>query len=340
MTVMCPKARWYRVTPISAVFLLLGIQGLLWLSEQCSWFDINHCKGCTVLIAVGSIAVAIPLMLLWLLGAFVFRWQFQFSVRFLLALIAVVAIPFSWLAVEMWQAREQREAVEAVEKLRGHVTYDYEPPYGLHSMTRPEPMGSLWLRKILGKDLLGKDMFANVTGVDLTRSSVVDTDLRYLKRFTQLENLNLDETAISNVGLKQIEGFTRIHALGLGSTKVSDVGLERLKRLTQLRALNLSDTNVTDVGLRHLQELTQLQNLYLNDTKISDVGLEYLMQLPQLQELFLCGTKISDAGLQHLRGLPQLQFLFLWGTNVTDAGVVRFQQALPNCRIRHRWHSP
>ena len=62
---------------------------------------------------------------LWFLAALLFRLRFQFSIRSLLLLTVVVAIPCSWLAVEREQARKQREAVEAIEKLGGWVAYDY-----------------------------------------------------------------------------------------------------------------------------------------------------------------------------------------------------------------------
>ena len=73
--------------------------------------------------AVGAVFV---LMLLWFLVALVFRRPFQFSLRSLLLLVVVVAIPCSWLATEMKAAREQHAAVEAIKKLGGLVCYDYE----------------------------------------------------------------------------------------------------------------------------------------------------------------------------------------------------------------------
>ena len=66
------------------------------------------------------------LMLLWLVLALCFHRRFQFSLRSLLVATVAVAIPFSWLAVEMKAAREQREAVEGIEKSGGIVGYDYQ----------------------------------------------------------------------------------------------------------------------------------------------------------------------------------------------------------------------
>ena len=76
-----------------------------------------------MLIAIASVSVTMLLMLLWWLAALCSRWRFQFSLRSLLALTVVVAIPFSWLAVEMKKAKEQKEAVEWVKRGGGMVWY-------------------------------------------------------------------------------------------------------------------------------------------------------------------------------------------------------------------------
>ena len=105
---------------------LLALEGFLLLSEWFQWFAFNRHKGWTVLIAVASVGVAFVLMFLWFLAALVFRRRFQFSILSLLVLTVVVAIPCSWLATEMKQARKQREAVEEIKKAGGRVAYDYQ----------------------------------------------------------------------------------------------------------------------------------------------------------------------------------------------------------------------
>ena len=47
--------------------------------------------------------------------------RFQFSLRSLLVLVVVVAVPCSWLAVEMKKAREQKEAVENSARLNALI---------------------------------------------------------------------------------------------------------------------------------------------------------------------------------------------------------------------------
>jgi len=53
------------------------------------------------------------------------------------------------------------------------------------------------------------------------------------------------------------------------------------------------------------------------------------------QRVELDYARITDAGLVHLKGLTKLDWLVLNSTQVTNTGVKKFQQALPNCKIRH-----
>jgi fatty acid desaturase len=114
-----PKPRWYQPTPGRLLVVLLAVEGVLLLSERFQWFPFNQQKGWIVLIAIASVVAAMALMLLWFFLALLFHWRFQFSLRSLLVLTVAVAIPFSWLAVEMKAARQQREAVKALLQLGG-----------------------------------------------------------------------------------------------------------------------------------------------------------------------------------------------------------------------------
>ena len=120
------KRRWYCPTPGWLVFGSLAVTGLLFLSERWRWFPFNEHKGWTVLIAVAVVGGAMLVMLGWFIATLVFRWRFQFSIRLLLVLFVAVALPCSWLAVEMKAAREQANSVGAIRMLGGRITYDYE----------------------------------------------------------------------------------------------------------------------------------------------------------------------------------------------------------------------
>ena len=121
-------------------------------------------------------------MFLWFLAALVFRLRFQFSILSLLLLVVVVAVPFSWLATEMKAARKQREAVEEIEKAGGAVSYDYQFDLSGTWIPGATPPGPAWLR-----NLLGDDLFVDVTRSILTSSGVSDAGLEHLKGLTQLQ---------------------------------------------------------------------------------------------------------------------------------------------------------
>jgi hypothetical protein len=228
------------------------------------------------------------------------RW-YQYSLGALMLLVLLVSLGMSWVAVKMKSARQQKEAVEEIEKLGGGVLYDYQiqQPGGLLPGTHPP--GPAWLR-----NLLGEDFFTTVVYASFVYSPVTDAGLEHLK------------------------GLTRLRGLAIVEAKATGVGLEPLKGMAQLQTLDFDLTPITDVGLKYLKGLRHLQLLHLGRTKVTDAGLEHLKVLTQLRTLDLWDTQVTDAGLEHLKGLRQLETLSLKRTRVTDGGVKRLQQALPN----------
>lgn len=288
----------FRPTPGRCLLALLVVEFLLFLSQWFRWLP----KGWPVLIAVASVVVVVLGMFVWFGLAVVFRRRFQFSLRSLLVLVVIVAIPCSWLAVEMKKSREQREVVQAVVTARGFVFYDFERFISPPSI----PRCPAWLQQPLGEEF-----FSDITVVNLMDQQIPDAGLEHLKRLTKLEFLDLGDSSVSDAGLECLEGLTTLEYLYLAQTQASDAGMEHLKGLSELRELNLSQTKVSNAGLKSLGCLTKLE--WLNLEK----------------------TQVGDAGLEHLAAMAQLEHLHLQGTNVTDAGVAKLQQALPNCKI-HR----
>ena len=190
MTAPQPTLRWYRPTPDRLILALLAVQCLLWLSEQFQWFPFNQHQGWAVLIAVAVVGTTLLVMLLWFIIALLFRLHFQFSIRSLLILTVVVAIPCSWLAVKMQQVRRERDAAAAIEKLGGSVEWS-------------EPFRPMWLRR-----LLGDDFFRSVAHVKLDGTEVTDAGLENLKGLHQLQYLTLEITKVTGLGWKTLRGST------------------------------------------------------------------------------------------------------------------------------------
>jgi hypothetical protein len=298
MPTAAPTSR-FHLTPGSLIALLLGVEVLLWLSNWLGWPALH--KGYAVLTCMATVGVGMIVMLLWFFAALTFRWRFQFSIRSLLVLAVVVAVPCSWFAVEIKKAERQRAAKAAFQRFPGYVMHDYE-----RAAVQPAWPAPPWLCRSLGDDFFAPIEFVCL-GCD--------------KRFTDAD-------------MEYLDSLPGLRMLRLGGANISDVGLRHLAALTtSLEDLSLSRTQVDDVGLENIQALTQLHRLSFYATNVSDAGLKCLKPLTKLRTLSLGKTKITDAGLQHLAGLNQLQVLDLTGTQATDQGVKMLQQDLPNCRI-------
>jgi hypothetical protein len=315
---------------------LLLAECLLWLSEQLGWPEWQ--KNDAVLICAGMVAAAIAVLLLWWLAALLFRWRFQFGIRALLVLVLAVALPCSWLAVAMKQAKQQAIEVEALCNVGAAVREDYVPidPATIFDPNDPFTTDEeLALRhSIRGRirwvllPVVAPAFFSNVLEVEGVAwvpdgRKLGDEDLAYLREFPRLEILNLSKSLVTDAGMRELRGLRHLRGLYLSSTKITDAGLEPLSGLVELETLDLSKTRIDDAGLAHLAGLARLKLLLLNWTDVSDAGMKCLSGLSRLESLSLIATQVGNAGLQELAGLPRLNKLNACGTMVDENGVAR-----------------
>jgi hypothetical protein len=173
------------------------------------------------------------------------RW-FQISLRTLLLLVTLVSAAFGWLGFKFRQAKRQRDAVHAIQKLGGCAT--------LTDAIGTSP-GPVWLRR-----WMDDDFFANTTMVLWSGPQVTDDTIIHLGTMPKLAMLELDKT------------------------RVTDAGLVHLGQLRHLVTLKLSRMPITDAGLVHLRQLTELQELTIDGTQISKQGCQQLkMRLPNTE---------------------------------------------------------
>jgi Leucine Rich repeat len=321
---MPPKLRWFHPTPARLLIVLLVIEGILLLSKP--WFP----KGYAVLTAIASVGVTMMLMLIWFGLALVCHWRFQFILRSLLVATVAVAIPFSWLAVEMKKAREQREVVEIIIQAGGHVWFQDDKPRFVEFWRAPyrSPAtmlsGPSWLRR-----WIGDDCFRYVAQVDFGDQSPVrisDESLEqvvpHLERLSTMETLCLDSTNITGTGLVHLEKLTNVKNIMIDNSRLplTDEGLKQLCQLQNLETLNLRNTEVTDEGLSHLRNLTHLRCFFVYSRKVTRKGLSILVSLPSLREAILGDANITERD-QNDPTLcrSNLKILFLsYTTNWTD----------------------
>jgi hypothetical protein len=241
------------------------------------------------------------------------RW-FQFSLRTLMIVVVIVAIPCVWLGRKIEQKRRAREAVAAIIKAGGIVVYDYQKPSLKSGQTfKPveEPNGPALLR-----NLLGENFFSEVYAVYHNNTTITDDEIELLERFPRLQDLNLSGCHMSVAGMARISRLTTLRDLALGGIRPRD-------------------DELAGFDFAQLKALTQLEGLALCDTSVSNHDLGQLKELRQLTNLFLDRTNVTDAGLEELKGLTHLTFLSLSDPNITPEGEKRIRAALPNCSIGH-----
>jgi hypothetical protein len=255
------------------------------------------------------------------------RW-FQFGLRTLLIFVALASCGLGWGGFKLQQARQQQDAVAAIEQLGGDVVYDYEADSLGNAVPGMTPPCPAWVRA-----LLGDDCFRSVYRITFLTQYATDSGLQHLKGLTNLKQLDLNGSPVTDAGLENLKGLTRLETLNLGEAKITDAGLKQLQELTQVRWLILERTQITDAGLVYLKGMTQLTQFSLGSTQVTDAGLESLGRMTQLQFLELNATLVTDAGLEHLKGLTNLKELNLDSTQVTAAGLAKLQKALPNCHM-------
>jgi hypothetical protein len=181
------------------------------------------------------------------------RWL-QFSLRTLLVLTLVVSLPLGWLGAKVKQAREQRKAVEAIERLGGWAGCEPRSSGALRTV-------AAWLITSVGEDLS-----LDVVAVYLGKDS--DAGVPNLGGVTQLYGLSVDSAQVTDAWLERLRGLSEVRCLWLNGTQVTDAGLTQLHGMRELQGLILDDTQVTDAGVAELQ--TALPNISISYSRKAD----------------------------------------------------------------------
>jgi hypothetical protein len=255
------RRRWYRLTPDRCVVGLLGVEGVLLLSQRFHLFP----KGYAVLLAAASVGLFVAAMLLWFAAAVVFRCWFQYSLRSLLLLTLAVAVVCSWMSVEVKKAKQQAAAVAAATGLHGVLVWYGNAPDPSDTPPKGQSQTAAWLWRLVGADFFAEPSCAEwvpecapESGAKIAPrdpKNVGDIAAERLGHLPQLRAVSLSESAVTDEGLRHISRLAHLRVLELVETGVSDTGLRHLEGLKQLETLNVSGTNVTGDGVRRLQRV-------------------------------------------------------------------------------------
>lgn len=255
-----------------------------------------------------------------LAGRTISRRSPQFSVRTLLLGITGLSI-FIALAVQFFApARQQREAVNTIERFGGGIAY-----------TEPEWRES-WPTSVL-RNFLPRYNFDWVVKVNLQGTRITDAHMAPFSRLAELEELQLSETKITGAGLVHLQGLGELREVWLTRTPISDADMVQIASLTQLRSLWLNGTRLTDEGLVYLKPLRGLHSLRLGGTGVTNRGLVHLKGLAKLQWLGLEDTQVTDIAFVGFGAMPQLRMLCLKGSQVTLDAASLFEQTHPDCCV-------
>jgi len=167
------------------------------------------------------------------------RW-YQYNLRSLFVLTAIVAIGCGWYAFEKNQAAKRRVVIWEFMKLGKEVRY--------YDANAPDTFGEppkwfSWMRRLHGDAYLG-----HAVHIDLSENHWSYHAGIFYHSSLQTGNIDGDDSLV-NIGR-----LTSLESLALRDTPVTDAGLVHLKNLKNLRRLDLGGTRVTENGVETLQE--------------------------------------------------------------------------------------
>lgn len=259
----------------------------------------------------------------WLLRRY--RPRPRWSLRTMLAIVALVAACCGWIAAARQRAKMQEPLVAEINRRDGRVVF--------------ERWGPKWL------DLLGADRFRrHLVGVSLGDRDyglgIHDNDEILLRRLADLPCLRylsfrvddrLTPGMASAVGEMRRLRYLRVYPEILGDSSADAArrwqeGLREISKLTQLEELCLDRLLIEEGGLAALAGLANLRSLALTDClleRLTDGGclVQGFPALPRLESLDLASCcDVCDEDLRHLRVLNALKSLKLSSVFLTRNG--------------------
>ncbi len=276
------------------------------------------------------------------------RWK-TISLRGLLLVILAIALGLGWIANK---ARQQREAVSALQKFGGFVHYDWEFKNGRvkvprgNSLWKPtwgtltpgrKPWAPDWVRRAAGDECfqsiahvsLYVDIKKGMADATWVNMGAADQALRKLATQTSVRTLQIGGQQVTDENLSYVGQMTGLEELSIEwAFHLTDMGFQHLSGLKQLRILHIGKSKMTDASLEAIGKLTSLEELRIGGEGFSDAGLQKLSRLTRLSYLSLDegSHSISDRGLVFLKNMTELDFLDLSGWHVSDEGIATLRE--------------
>jgi len=291
------------------------------------------------------------------------RRFFRYSLRTLFVVVTVFCL---WMGWQVKRAKDQGQAVKAIQEAGGRVTYRYQDDNPARR-NAPYPYPP-WLSEFLGEDLLLTVVGVYVEGtkvddgkfeelsehlrrlpklrwLELRNSRVTDRGLACVSELRTLERLyvrnyvdeNTPPISVTDAGFVHFRNLSRLTTLTLTNGDITGTGLKHVVGFPNLKLVDLRNTKLTDDALSHLSSQKRLKSLILSHTPITNAGLRHLQPLTGLEELFLFDTKVTDVGMEILPAMKNLRTLDLMQTNISDAGLVHLEGLINLQRLDVRY---
>ena len=152
------------------------------------------------------------------------RW-FQFRLKWLLAFVAVLALPLSWLGCKLEEKRRERWAEGRLDKFGAIISHNYSDDGD--PFADDVPPGPLWLRRLLGDDFFLHVMTIEFMPPELAERAnagppINDEGLAILRYLPALETLFLAKSQVTDHGLRHITELKTLKYIDLRHT--SEIG--------------------------------------------------------------------------------------------------------------------
>jgi hypothetical protein len=182
-----------------------------------------------------------------------------------------------WLGWQARLARQQREAVAAIEEYGGFVRFDWESVDG-KPVPGAAPRAPGWLRRAIGDHY-----FQEVAEVNM----VYSTDRRGMPALTPRQ---------SDALMANLTAFPRLRHLYIGGELATDRAMDTIGGLAELETLMMWEARVTDAGVAKARGLRNLKVLQLDNAGLGDNALAHLASLVRLEHLDLGGISSRTPG--------------------------------------------
>ena len=267
--------------------------------------------------------------------------RLRFSLRGMLAAVALIAVFCAWFVVARQRADVQEPLIAEITARDGSVMFERWGPQWL-DLFGIDPLR----RRIIGLE------FKTYFGISEEEDAAEEAFLERIGRVSDLQYLFV-ETNQATPGLAEALGEMRqLRALSLDASDNSERGkrsldacLSAIAQMHELEHLYLMNASIHGERLAALEGLTKLKWLSLQfcDEPTDEATLfERLPVLPRLETFEALGLDISDRDLPRLAALPRLKALNLESTKVTAAGLAKLAalDSLEELKIESQWATP